>query len=180
MSPSDFAMDGTITAEFGDGAAVAGQLQLLLTNFLGDKVASGDGKIEGEGNRNLVVEWVKVWQKDPPDASGKTAVIPDLERDDRSVLEPAFYLALYPDLQAAFGSDLEAARQHWLTWGIAEGRMLDLAEVATRLLRAAGVERIEVSGLCTSCEEELFFSHRRDGGRTGRQAGVAWLENGAG
>jgi polyphenol oxidase len=64
--------------------------------------------------------------------------------------------------------------------GIAEGRMLDLAEVATRLLRAAGVERIEVSGRCTSCEEELFFSHRRDGGRTGRQAGVAWLESGAG
>jgi len=118
-----FAMDGTITAEFGDGAAVAGNLQVLLTNFLGDKVAAGDGEIEGEGNQNLVVEWVKVWQKDPPDASGKTAVVPDLERDDRSVLDPAFYLAIYPDLQAAFGSDVEAARQHWLTYGIAEGRV---------------------------------------------------------
>jgi hypothetical protein len=118
-----FAMDGTITAEFGDGAAVAGNLQLLLTNFLGDKVAAGDGTIEGEGNRNLVVEWVKVWRKDPPDASGKTAVVPDLERDDRAVLDPAFYLALYPDLQAAFGGDLEAARQHWLTYGITEGRV---------------------------------------------------------
>jgi polyphenol oxidase len=64
--------------------------------------------------------------------------------------------------------------------GVAEGRMLDLAEVALRTLRAAGVERIELSGLCTSCNEELFFSHRRDGGTTGRQAGVAWLENGAG
>jgi hypothetical protein len=58
--------------------------------------------------------------------------------------------------------------------GAARGRMLDLAEVATRLLRRAGVERIERSGLCTSCEERLFFSHRRDAGRTGRQAGLVW------
>lgn len=60
--------------------------------------------------------------------------------------------------------------------GIADGRMLDLPEVARRLLAQAGVERIELAGLCTSCEEELFFSHRRDKGKTGRQAGVAWLE----
>ena len=56
------------------------------------------------------------------------------------------------------------------------GGMLDLAEVARRLLRQAGVERVETAGLCTSCEPELFFSHRRDAGRTGRQAGIAWLE----
>jgi polyphenol oxidase len=60
--------------------------------------------------------------------------------------------------------------------GIAAGRMLDLPEVARRLLIAAGVERVQSAGLCTSCEPELFFSHRRDAGRTGRQAGIAWLE----
>jgi copper oxidase (laccase) domain-containing protein len=62
--------------------------------------------------------------------------------------------------------------------GVARGRMLDLPEVAERLLRRAGVERVERSGLCTSCEEKLFFSHRRDAGRTGRQAGLAWIEAG--
>jgi polyphenol oxidase len=62
--------------------------------------------------------------------------------------------------------------------GIADDRMLDLPEVARRLLERAGVEQIEAAGLCTSCERELFFSHRRDGGITGRQAGVAWLEDG--
>jgi len=60
--------------------------------------------------------------------------------------------------------------------GVADGRMLDLSEVARRLLASAGVDDVEVSGLCTSCEPELFFSHRRDRGRTGRQAGLAWLE----
>jgi len=58
--------------------------------------------------------------------------------------------------------------------GIADGRMLDLPEVAERLLSSAGVERVERSGLCTNCESELFFSHRRDDGVTGRQAGLVW------
>lgn len=60
--------------------------------------------------------------------------------------------------------------------GVATGRMLDLAEVARRLLHDAGVERIETAGLCTSCERELFFSHRRDAGETGRQAGLVWID----
>jgi YfiH family protein len=59
---------------------------------------------------------------------------------------------------------------------VAGGRMLDLPEVARRQLALAGVERVESAGLCTSCEPELFFSHRRDSGRTGRQGGLAWVE----
>lgn len=53
---------------------------------------------------------------------------------------------------------------------------LDLAEVARRLLREAGVERIEAAELCTSCNPELLFSHRRDAGTTGRQGSLAWLD----
>jgi polyphenol oxidase len=30
------------------------------------------------------------------------------------------------------------------------------------------------AALCTSCNPDLFFSHRRDGGTTGRQAGLVW------
>ena len=60
--------------------------------------------------------------------------------------------------------------------GIADGRMLDLPEIARRQLAHAGVDVVQSAGLCTSCEAELFFSHRRDRGRTGRQAAIAWLE----
>ena len=57
--------------------------------------------------------------------------------------------------------------------GSPTGRMLDLPEVARRLLAARrGRARSRPAGLCTSCDPELFFSHRRDGGRTGRQAGL--------
>lgn len=58
---------------------------------------------------------------------------------------------------------------------VAQGRMLDLPAVARTLLERSGVTSVESSGLCTSCNPELFYSHRRDGERTGRQAGLAWL-----
>ena len=64
--------------------------------------------------------------------------------------------------------------------GIAEGRMLDLTEAARRLLAQAGVEEVDSAGHCTSCEGGLFFSHRRDRGTTGRQAGLAWATPGEG
>ena len=38
------------------------------------------------------------------------------------VFNAQFYLSSYPDLQAAFGSDLILARNHWLNYGIYEGR----------------------------------------------------------
>lgn len=56
----------------------------------------------------------------------------------------------------------------------ADGRMLDLRAVADDRLRTAGVEQVEHVDLCTSCRPDLFFSHRRDGGVTGRQAGLVW------
>ena len=52
---------------------------------------------------------------------------------------------------------------------------LDLWEANARALSAAGIlpDRIDRLQRCTSCERPLFFSHRRDGGATGRQ--VAWI-----
>ena len=59
---------------------------------------------------------------------------------------------------------------------VAEGRMLDLPAVTRTLLARAGVTEVESADLCTSCNAELFYSHRRDGERTGRQAGLVWVE----
>jgi copper oxidase (laccase) domain-containing protein len=36
------------------------------------------------------------------------------------------------------------------------------------------VQEIHDCGLCTACDAQRFFSHRRDRGVTGRQAGLAW------
>jgi YfiH family protein len=72
------------------------------------------------------------------------------------------------------GDEVRAAFEEVGPEVIADGR-LDLREVARRLLERAGVRSVEVAKECTSCEPELFFSHRRDRGRTGRQAGLAWM-----
>lgn len=55
-------------------------------------------------------------------------------------------------------------------------RNLDMARIAREQLKAAGVSRVHDLGMCTMCSDpSLWFSHRRDHGVTGRQAGLAWL-----
>jgi copper oxidase (laccase) domain-containing protein len=51
---------------------------------------------------------------------------------------------------------------------------IDLRAIARRRLLAAGVSEVHNVDACTICDER-FFSHRREGARAGRQAGVAWL-----
>jgi YfiH family protein len=67
-----------------------------------------------------------------------------------------------PEVLEAF-ADLE---------GVADGRMLDLRAVAEAKLRAGGVTDARQAEVCTSCSPDLLFSHRRDGGVTGRQCGI--------
>lgn len=59
--------------------------------------------------------------------------------------------------------------------GAADGRMLDLRRVIEARLQAAGVNEIAHLDCCTSCHPDLYFSHRRDDGLTGRQAGLCVL-----
>jgi purine-nucleoside/S-methyl-5'-thioadenosine phosphorylase / adenosine deaminase len=59
-------------------------------------------------------------------------------------------------------------------YGARRGDNLDLKAIARAQLELAGVASVHDAGLCTICSE-LFYSHRRDHGLTGRQAGIAWL-----
>jgi len=54
-------------------------------------------------------------------------------------------------------------------------RRLDLWTAAERLLRACGVSRVDRVDLCTRCNPELFFSHRRDGKPRGVQGVIGAL-----
>ncbi len=51
----------------------------------------------------------------------------------------------------------------------------DLPEANRRNLLRAGVRQIEMSGLCTACRTDLFFSHRAEKGRTGRFGAIMIL-----
>jgi purine-nucleoside/S-methyl-5'-thioadenosine phosphorylase / adenosine deaminase len=59
--------------------------------------------------------------------------------------------------------------------GAVKGRNLDLWTVSERVLRDAGVESVERLDLCTACDPVRFFSHRRDGGVTGRQGVIGYV-----
>jgi polyphenol oxidase len=63
--------------------------------------------------------------------------------------------------EAAYGTEV-----------LVDGR-LDLWRSAELALERAGVGEIERTDLCTYCHPELFFSHRRDRGTTGRQGVIA-------
>ncbi len=78
------------------------------------------------------------------------------------------------EVAAAMGYALPHWRQAMRPEG-EDGWQLDLAAANAQLLGAAGVMQIEQSGICTACRNDEFFSHRADGGRTGRFAVVAYL-----
>jgi YfiH family protein len=65
--------------------------------------------------------------------------------------------------------------------GDREGRwMLDLPFANRLQLEEEGVApgRISAAGICTCCREDLFFSHRRDGTKTGRHLNFILLLRG--
>lgn len=58
--------------------------------------------------------------------------------------------------------------------------MLDLPEVNRRILLEAGIKskNITMSGYCTACSNDLFYSYRRQKGRAGRMASFIMLTTG--
>jgi YfiH family protein len=68
----------------------------------------------------------------------------------------------------------EEVHAHFARYDARRGaRNIDLARIVTAQLEAAGAT-VHDTELCTMCRPDLFFSHRREGGVTGRQAGVVW------
>ena len=53
----------------------------------------------------------------------------------------------------------------------------DLWEANRRALAEAGVEQIEIAGLCTACHTDEFYSHRAEAGKTGRFGAVIALRD---
>jgi len=85
------------------------------------------------------------------------------------------------EVDAAVTDSMAAALPNWEKHARANRSghwLLDLAEVNRAILEAAGVRAdcIEDVGLCTSCRNALFFSHRAEKGRTGRMMNFILLK----
>ena len=96
---------------------------------------------------------------------------------DAAAKDGVLEAAIGPGIQVCCYEVGEEVHEAFASYGpaVRHGDNLDLAAVARTQLRQAGVEAVHDLGLCTACSPELFFSHRRDHGVTGRQAGIAWL-----
>jgi polyphenol oxidase len=73
------------------------------------------------------------------------------------------------------GGEIRAAYRARFGPSVIRGRKLDLWTAVERALRDAGVPAVERTDVCTACNLREYFSHRRDGGVTGRQGVIGYL-----
>jgi polyphenol oxidase len=124
------------------------------------------------------------WQGTAANIAGKgveamTKIFDCKAGDIRAAVGPAIGGCCY-EVDAPVRDAFKKAGMAWdlFTTGHGEGKwLLDLAAANRRLLGDAGLApaQIESSELCVSCNQELFFSYRRDAGDTGRQVGFIML-----
>jgi hypothetical protein len=101
--------------------------------------------------------------------------------DIRAAIGPSIAAHHYPvgpdvaaEAQGAFGTDaasLLPARN-----GVHSGVQFDLWAANRLVLEQAGVHQVEVSGLCTACQIQDWYSHRAEAGHTGRFGVLIALE----
>ena len=73
------------------------------------------------------------------------------------------------------GDEIREAYRARFGANVVRARNLDLWTAAEHALREAGVANVERMDICTACNAGDFFSHRRDGGLTGRQGVIGYI-----
>jgi YfiH family protein len=163
--------DGIITNQPGVmiGVCIADCVPLLLFDPVKRVAAAlhaGWKGTAGEIGRKGVEALVEMFDSKPSDilAAIGPGIGPCCYEVDAPVME-AFK-------KSGTGWDLFAVERGGGKWG------LDLSAANRHQLALAGLreEHIETTDLCVSCEHDLFFSYRRDGGDTGRQMGFIMLK----
>jgi polyphenol oxidase len=163
--------DGIVTNQPGVmiGVCIADCVPLLLLDPQKKVVAvlhagwkGTAGGIAGKGVETLI----GLFGSDPADILA--AVGPAIGRCCYEVDAPVW------EAFAKSGAGLECFERKAVSgkWG------LDLATANCRQLLAAGVAETNIAAtpMCVSCEHDLFYSHRRDKGETGRQMGFIMLK----
>jgi copper oxidase (laccase) domain-containing protein len=73
------------------------------------------------------------------------------------------------------GDDIRGTYRSRFGADVVRGRSLDLWTAAEAALHEAGIDSVERLDLCTACNPERLFSHRRDSGVTGRQGVIGYV-----
>jgi YfiH family protein len=155
-SPPSQEADGVVSMSSGLAAcvAVADCVPILLARPDGSAVAALHAGWRGTLAR-IAAEGVKAL------GAGGDGAAP------LAVLGPSIGPCCYQVSEELAGQFESAFGRNVIQRG-ASGPRLDLWAANERALRDAGVVRVARLGRCTCCEPRLFYSHRRDGARTGR------------
>lgn len=99
--------------------------------------------------------------------------------DIRAAIGPAIGQCCFEtdgDVPAALHAALGDEAEPYITWN---GRKyhIDLKAINALWLRKSGVTQIDVSGDCTACRTDLYWSHRKHGGERGSQIAMISLED---
>ncbi|HZA28587.1 MAG TPA: peptidoglycan editing factor PgeF [Gammaproteobacteria bacterium] len=156
--------DGACTAVAGVVCAIltADCLPLLLCNRAGSRVAALHCGWRGlaEGIISSGLKQMGCLSEDIVAWLGPAISAPVYEVGEEVY---AAFAACDPSLTTAFTPTRPG---HWL---------LDLYASTRSILKSQGVHAIYGGHHCTYREPTLFFSHRRDGGITGRMASLIWI-----
>lgn len=99
--------------------------------------------------------------------------------DIRAAIGPAIGQCCFEtdsDVPEALRAALVGEAEPYITWN-GHKYHIDLKAVNALWLQKAGVTRIDISGDCTACRTDLYWSHRKHGGARGSQIAMISLED---
>ena len=89
-----------------------------------------------------------------------------------AIIGPAIGLCCYEVSGEVRGKLLETVAD---TTNLIQGKNVDLKQINKRQLEEIGVTKIDVCPYCTSCNNDLFYSYRKENGTTERHYAVLML-----
>ena len=94
-------------------------------------------------------------------------------RDITAIIGPAIGLCCYEVGEDVFNQLKSTVKDFEGLYG---GNKVDLKGINARQLEEIGVEDIDICPYCTSCNNDLFFSYRKENGTTNRHSAVLRLK----
>jgi len=95
-------------------------------------------------------------------------------RDITTLIGPAIGICCYEVSEEVRDKLLETVND---TTGLCKGRNVDLKRINARQLEEIGVQKIDICPYCTSCNNDLFYSYRKENGTTERHYAVLQIHS---
>ncbi len=98
--------------------------------------------------------------------------------DVRVAIGPAISVCCYEVKEDVFNMSMVSVENNKGLYEIRNGKIyVNLKEINKRQLEELGVKHIDVCPYCTSCDNDLFYSYRKEGGTTNRHSVIVKLED---